>query len=208
MRDRIIKDIAGYELRDGQAFTVPGALNVLQSIMRGDDLLISDVGSHKIWIGRNFSACCANGCIIPNGLASMGFALPGAVAAALHSPQRRIIAAMGDGGFLMNSQELETARRLNLKFVTIIFNDNDYGLISWKQQMSRGRSTGTKITNPDFKAYAESFGIKGYCPRTLTELKAQLTHSIEAGELSVFEIPVDTGVNQELIKKLEEMKKD
>ncbi len=208
VRERIIKDIASYALQEGQAFTVPGILNILQSIMKGDDLLISDVGTHKIWIGRNFSACCANGCIISNGLASMGFALPGAVAAALHSPQRRIIAAMGDGGFLMNSQELETAHRLGLKFVTIIFTDNDYGLISWKQQMSRGRSTGTKITNPDFKAYAQSFGIKGYHPRTLRELKEQLTYSIENRELSVFDIPVDTVVNQELIKKLKEMRAD
>ncbi len=202
VRERIIKDIASYTLKEGDAFTIPGVLNILQSIMQGDDLLISDVGSHKVWIARNFSACCANGRIISNGLASMGFALPGAVAAALHSPKRRIIAAMGDGGFMMNSQELETAQRLNLNFISIIFNDNDYGLISWKQQMSRGRSTGTKITNPDFKAYAQSFGIKGYHPHTLTDLKEQLTYAMEAQELSVFEISVDTAVNQELIKKL------
>jgi acetolactate synthase-1/2/3 large subunit len=124
------------------------------------------------------------------------------VAAALHNPKRRIIAAMGDGGFLMNSQELETARRMNVRFITLIFNDNDYGLISWKQQMNRGRTTGTKLTNPDFKAYAECFGIKGYKPQTLSQLKEQLKHSLEAHELSVFEIPIDTSVNIELIKKL------
>jgi acetolactate synthase-1/2/3 large subunit len=203
IRERILKDRAVYALHEGQPFTVPGVLNILQSIMRDDDLLISDVGSHKIWIARNFSACCPNGCIMSNGLASMGIALPGAVAAALHSPGRRIVAAMGDGGFLMNSQELETAKRLNLGFTVIIFNDNDYGLISWKQQMSRGRSTGTGITNPDFKAYAESFGIKGYRPVSVQGLARQLKQSLEARELCVFEIPIDVSVNQELIKKLD-----
>jgi acetolactate synthase-1/2/3 large subunit len=202
VRERILEDRAGYALKEGEPFTVPGVLNVLQSIMHNDDLLISDVGSHKIWIARNFSACCPNGCIISNGLASMGIALPGAVAAALYSPGRRIVAAMGDGGFLMNSQELETAKRLNLGFTVIIFNDDDYGLISWKQQMSRGRSTGTKITNPDFKAYAESFGIKGYRPGNVRELTAQLKQSLDLKELSVFEIPIDTSVNEGLIRKL------
>jgi acetolactate synthase-1/2/3 large subunit len=194
-------DIAGYTLKEGDRFTIPGVLNILQSIMTDDDLLISDVGSHKIWVARNFSACCPNGVIISNGLATMGIALPGAIAAALLSPGRRIVAVMGDGGFLMNSQELETAKRLKLGFTSIIFNDNDYGLISWKQQVSRGHTTGTKISNPDFKAYAESFGIKGYRPSGVEELTAQLTESIRSKELCVFEVPVDTYVNAELIAK-------
>ena len=109
---------------------------------------------------------------------------------------------MGDGGFMMNSQELETAKRLGLAFTVIIFNDNDYGLISWKQQMSKGRSTGTRLTNPDFKAYTESFGIKAYRPSGVAELTKQLTQSLKGHELSVFEIPIDTSVNGELIKKL------
>jgi acetolactate synthase-1/2/3 large subunit len=207
IREHILEDRATYALKEGQPFTTPGVLNILQSIMHGDDLLISDVGSHKVWIARNFSACCPNGCIISNGLASMGFALPGAVAAGLHSPGRRIVAAMGDGGFLMNSQELETAKRLGLGFTVIIFNDNDYGLISWKQEMSRGKSTGTKINNPDFKAYAESFGIKAYRPANANELCAQLTRALDLRELSVFEIPIDVSVNQELIKKLNSPRK-
>ena len=202
VRTRIVADIASYKLKDGEPFTVPGVLNILQSIMSGNDLLISDVGTHKFWVARNFSACCPNGCINSNGLASMGIALPGAVAAALHSPERRIVAVMGDGGFMMNAQELETAKRLGVGFTVIIFNDNDYGLISWKQQMSKGRSTGTKLTNPDFKKFAESFGIKGYRPGNSQELKTQLTESLENRELCVFEIPVDTYVNGELIKKL------
>ncbi len=202
IRNRIVRDIASYAPRGNGPFTVPGVLNILQSLMHGDDLLISDVGTHKMWIARNFSACCPNGCIISNGLASMGIALPGAVAASLYEPGRRIVSVMGDGGFLMNSQELETAVRLKLGFVVIIFNDNDYGLISWKQQMNRGRTTGTKISNPDFRKYAQSFGIKSFCPTSYNELRRQLSGALKSGELTVFEIPVDTRVNGQLIRKL------
>ena len=202
IRDRIRADINSYDLVEGKPFTVPGVLNLLRAIMGDDDLLISDVGSHKMWIARNFPTRCPNGCLMSNGLASMGFALPGGIAAALHNPKRRIVAAMGDGGFLMNSQELETAKRLGVAFTVIVFNDNDYGLISWKQQMTRGRSTGTRLTNPNFKAYAESFGIKGYRPQTLAELKRQLPEAVTSGELCVIEIPIDPSVNAELIRKL------
>jgi len=202
IRDRIRADIKSYDLVNGKPFTVPGVLNLLRTIMADDDLLISDVGAHKMWIARNFPTRCPNGCLISNGLASMGFALPGAVAAALHDPTRRIVAAMGDGGFLMNSQELETAKRLGVAFTVLVFNDNDYGLISWKQAMSRGRSTGTRLTNPDFKAYAESFGIPGYRPRTLEELAQQLREAVTSRKLCVMEIPIDQSVNAELIKTL------
>jgi len=198
VRRRMQADIKSYDLKEGQAFTIPGALNILREILGDDDLLISDVGTHKIWIARNFPVNSPNGCLISNGLASMGIAVPGAVAAALQNPKRRVVAATGDGGFMMNSQELETAKRLGVAFTTVIFNDNDYGLISWKQNVSRGKTTGTRLTNPDFKAYAESFGIKGYRPRTLAELKQQLRAAITKRELAVVEIPVDPGVNRRL----------
>jgi acetolactate synthase-1/2/3 large subunit len=207
VRRRILADLQSYELKNGQSFTIPGVLNILRDLMKDEDLLISDVGSHKMWIARNFPVNSPNGCLISNGLASMGFALPGAVAAALENSKRRVVAAMGDGGFMMNSQELETAKRLGVSFTTIIFNDNDYGLISWKQRMGRGRSTGTRITNPDFKKYAESFGVRGYRPNTVDELKRQLKEAIYSRELSVVEIQVDPSVNLKLAEKLKAMKK-
>ena len=205
IRRRILDDIAGYELsheKSSAAMTVPGALHLIRQVLPDDGLLISDVGSHKIWIARNFPTYCPNGCIISNGLASMGIALPGAIAAALAQPARAIAAAMGDGGFLMNAQELETAKRLSVGFTAIVFNDNDYGLISWKQGMSRGRSVGTRLSNPDFKAFAESFGIRAYRPRTIVELREALTESIESRQLRVVEIAVDPSVNLELVEKL------
>ncbi len=203
VRKKILEDIRSYDLNENDMLTIPGAINIIHSILdHDDDILISDVGAHKIWIARNYLTCCPNSCIISNGLASMGIALPGAVAASLIYPQGRVVAAMGDGGFLMNSQELETAKRLNLNFTVIIFNDNDYGLVSWKQEMNRGRSTSTHINNPDFKKYAESFGIKGYHPQTVKELNQQLKEAINAQELCVVEITVNTQVNFELVNKL------
>ena len=200
VRRRILDDIKSYDLKEGEPFTVPGVLNILREVMGEEDLLISDVGAHKLWIARNFLVNCPNGCLISNGLASMGIALPGAVAAALHDPDRRIVAAMGDGGFLMNSQELETAKRLGVAFTTLIFNDNDYGLISWKQHRARGRATGTRLTNPDFVAYAQSFGIRGFRPKTLAEVRRDLADAIGSRALAVVEIPVDAGVNDRLIR--------
>ena len=202
IRQRIVMDIASYDLKGREPLTVPGILNILRSLMGDEDLLISDVGAHKIWIARNFPVNCPNGCLISNGLASMGIALPGGVAAALQSPTRRIVAAMGDGGFLMNSQELETAKRLGVAFTVLVFNDNDYGLISWKQRMGGHRPTGTRLTNPDFNAYARSFGITGYSPRTLAQVKRDLRRALQSKELCVVDIPVDPRVNDELAKKL------
>lgn len=202
IRRKILNDINSYELKRGDPFTIPGTLNILRRILDDDALVISDVGSHKLWIARNFPTYCPNGVIISNGLASMGISLPGAIAASLIDRDRQVVAAMGDGGFLMNSQELETARRLGVAFTVIIFNDNDYGLISWKQRMSRGKSVCTRIGNPDFPAYAESFGIRAFRPGSVAELADQLKTAITSKELSLVEIPVDTRVNDQLVQKL------
>ncbi len=203
IRRRIVEDVAGYELGDGEPFTIPGALNVIRRVLPDHGLLISDVGSHKMWIARNFPTYCPNGCIISNGLASMGIALPGGLAAALVDAERPVIAAMGDGGFLMNSQELETAKRLGAAFVCLVFRDDDYGLISWKQTGSRGRSVSTRISNPDLVRYGESFGIESHRPGSPAELAERLTDAIAEKKLCLIEVPVDTRVNQELVEKLE-----
>lgn len=202
IRQRILESHERCRLEEGQPFTIPGALHEIRDVLDPHGLLISDVGSHKMWIGRNFPTCCPGGCIISNGLASMGIALPGAVAAALAEPGRQVVAVMGDGGFMMNSQELETAKRLGVGFTAIIFNDNDYGLISWKQRLSRGRSIFTRLDNPDFKAYVESFGIKAYRPESPAELRETLRETIPSGKLSVVEIPVDPSINDVMVESL------
>lgn len=202
-RRKIGDDFDSYRLKEGDAFTVPGALHIIREIMGAGDILISDVGSHKLWIGRNYPAYEPNSVLISNGLASMGLALPGGIAARLAYPEKQIVAVMGDGGFLMNSQEMETARRIGAGFTIIVFNDNDYGLISWKQQSHRGKTFGTGLTSPDFKKYAESFGIKGFAPKTLQELKTDLKEAITGRELCLVEIPIQPSVNYELSTKLE-----
>src|SRR5690625_1380503 len=121
----------------------------------------------------------------------------------LHDKGRQLVSVMGDGGFLMNSQELETAKRLGTSYINIVFNDNDYGLISWKQQQHRQRSVSTRIQNPDFKKYSESFGIPGYRPESLRELRAVLKKALDTEELCLIEVPISNHVNNELTDKLE-----
>ena len=202
IRTAILNDMASYSLAEQAPFAIPSFLPLIRESMRPEDILISDVGSHKIWIARNYPTYEPHTCIISNGLASMGISLPGALAAKLAFPDKRIVSISGDGGFMMNSQEIETARRLGIGFTIIVLNDNDYGLISWKQQEHHNQSVGTKLTNPDFKKYAESFGIAGYRPETADELRRVLKNVIESQELALIEIAVDSKVNLELNEKL------
>ncbi len=203
IRKRIGDDLDSYTLKDGDDFTVPGVLQIIRELMNPGDILISDVGSHKMWIGRNYPVYEPNSVLISNGFASMGIALPGGIAARLARPEKQIVTVMGDGGFLMNSQEIETAKRLGIGYTIIVFNDNDYGLISWKQYRHTGKTFGTGLTNPDFKKYAESFGIPAYSPKTLQELKDDLNKAITSQELCLVEIPIQPKVNYELSEKLE-----
>ena len=202
VRQRILEDIDSYQLKGEAPFTVPAVINAVRAVLQEDGLVISDVGAHKMWIARNLKTYCPNGCIISNGLASMGIALPGGIAASMIDRDRQVVCMMGDGGFMMNAPELETAKRLDINATYIIFNDNDYGLISWKQRMSQGRSVYTELSNPDFKLFAESFGIKAYNPKTAAELKQVLAEAIPAKELNLIEIPIDPTVNMRLIEKL------
>lgn len=208
VRRRILEDIEQYGLSEGDPITIPGTLNIIREVLSDEGLLISDVGSHKMWIARNFPTYHPNGCIVSNGLASMGIALPGAIAASLVDPDRQVVAVMGDGGFMMNSQELETAKRLAVGFTCVILNDDDYGLISWKQRMSRGRSVGTKIGNPEFKRYVESFGIRAYQPSSVSSLRRSLEEAITSHELSVVAVDIDTRCNDELVKKLDDYRRE
>lgn len=194
------------EWQEGQQMTVPGALHVIRHVLPDEGLILSDVGSHKTWIARNFPVYEPNSCIISNGLASMGIALPGAIAASLAEPGRPIIACMGDGGALMNFQELETATRLGTAFVALVFNDNDYGLISWKQRQHRGRSVSTRIDNPDFVKLAESFGVRATRTETPEALEAALVEAFEERALRFIEVPVDPSVNDTLVARLANLK--
>ena len=163
----------------------------LRQVMGPEDIVISDVGAHKMWIARNYHCDRPNTCLISNGFAAMGIAIPGAIAAKLVNPSQRVVAVTGDGGFMMNCQELETARRLGTAFVTLIFNDGGYGLIEWKQHSHYGESAFVHFTNPDFVKLAESMGLKGYRIETAADLMPTLKEALEQTVPTVIDCPVD-----------------
>lgn len=165
-----------------------------------NDIVISDVGVHKLWIAKVYETYNPNTCLIPNGFCSMGFALPGAIAAQLAKPDRKIVAMSGDGGFLMNVQELETAVRLKLPIIIIIWCDSDFGLISLKQIYEFGKSAYTKFSNPNFVTLAECFGAIGYHVYATDEF----TEILEKAKVSkntpvIISVKVDYSRNQILI---------
>ncbi len=152
----------------------------VRDFLTSKDILISDVGAHKLWIAKVYRTYEPNTCLISNGFCSMGFALPGAIAAQLANPIRRVVAMCGDGGFLMNVQELETAVRLALPIIIVIWCDSDFGVISTKQNLELGKSIFTKFQNPDFVKLAESFGAIGYKVKKTAEFRSILEQAKES----------------------------
>ena len=177
----------------------------LRTALALDDIVICDVGAHKMWMARMFRCEHPNTCIISNGFASMGIAVPGAIAAKLACPEKKIVAVTGDAGFLMNSQEIETAMRLNIAIVILVWNDSGYGLIEWKQMSTFGRPSHVNFNNPDFVQYAESFGAKGYRVSQSDELMPVLRQALADNTVSIIDCPVDYSENLRLTEKLGEM---
>lgn len=177
----------------------------LRAALASEDIVICDVGAHKMWMARMYQAERPNTCIISNGFASMGIAVPGAIAAAMAFPERKIVAVTGDAGFMMNSQEIETAIRLGVSFVVLIWNDECYGLIEWKQQIHFKRSSNVTFKNPDFVKYAESFGAKGYRVSKAEDLLPTLKRALADKCVSLIDCPVDYTENLKLTERLGEM---
>ena len=177
-------------------------LRDLRAQMGREDILISDVGTHKLWIARTYPAYEPNTVLISNGFAAMGFALPAAISAKLVHPERKVVAVSGDGGFLMNSQELETARRLGLAVVNVIFRDGGYNLIQWKQQTNLGRESGVTFGNPDFVELARAFGAKGYRVESARQLAPILAEALAQPGPSIVDVPVDYRENAKLTARL------
>jgi acetolactate synthase-1/2/3 large subunit len=174
----------------------------LRAVLESDDLVICDVGAHKLWMARMFPCEVPNSCIISNGFAAMGIAVPGAIAAKLLHPERRVVAVTGDGGFLMNSQELETAVRLGLPLVILVWRDDGYGVIRWKQQVRFGRTSSADFGNPDLVRYAQSFGAVGYRVTDQSELRPMLVAALKSTVPVVIDCPVDYTENLRLTERL------
>ncbi|MGW7007703.1 acetolactate synthase large subunit [Streptomyces sp. NPDC054933] len=166
------------------------------------DIVLADTGAGKMWMARLYPAYEPDTCLVSNGLSTMGFALPGAIAAKLARPQRRVLAMMGDGSFLMNSQELETAVRERVPLVVLVLVDEEYGLITWKMELELGRHSHTCFTNPDLVAYAESFDARGYRITAADQLLPTLRRALDDDAVSVIACPVDYSENLRLTDRL------
>ena len=174
----------------------------VRQAMGPDDILLSDVGAHKMWVARYYQCDKPNTCLISNGFCSMGFALPGAIAAKILNPDRQVLAVCGDGGFLMNLQELETARRLAANIVVMIWEDKGYGLIEWKQENNFGRHSDLTFQNPDFVKLAESFDCLGIRVENSSDLLPALTLAFKADRPVVLSLAIDYRENLKLTEKL------
>ena len=166
------------------------------------DIVLADTGAVKMWMARLYPTYEPNTCLVSNGLSTMAFALPGAIAAKLALPERRVLAAVGDGAFLMNSQEIETAVRERIPLTVLIWQDDAYGLIKWKMNLEIGSDVATDFANPDFVAYAESFGARGYRVRAADELLPMLTEALAGDTVSIIACPVDYSENLRLTDAL------
>jgi acetolactate synthase-1/2/3 large subunit len=173
-----------------------------RQVLGPEDILLSDVGAHKMWIARHYQCHQPNTCLVPNGFCSMGFALPGAFAATRVYPDRRVLAVCGDAGFLMNVQEMETARRLGSNMVVNIWEDHAYGLIAWKQQTHFGRHTDLSFDNPDFLKLADAFGWNGHRVENSRDLQATLEAAFQEEGPSLVVIPIDYRENTLLTDRL------
>ena len=180
-------------------------LSLVRKSLGPKDILLSDVGAHKMWIARHYHCHEPNTCLIPNGFCSMGFALPAAIAASIVEPKKRILGIAGDGGFLMNLQEMETARRLNSNLVMMVWEDKAFGLISWKQEDSYGRHTDLSFGNPDWLELASAFRWQGAHVKNSDELRERLESALETSGPSLLVLPIDYRENQVLTRKLNDL---
>jgi acetolactate synthase-1/2/3 large subunit len=202
LRTSLLEELAGASTDDRWPISPQRAIADLRAALGPEDIVVSDVGAHKIWVARLYQAYEPNTVVISNGFASMGIALPGAIAAALVHPDRKVVALCGDGGFLMNSQELETARRVGARVCVVVWRDDGYGLIDWKQRNEFGRPFGVEFGNPDLVAYAQSFGLPGFRAGTADELLPTLGRALDVDGPSLVEVPIDYRENLRLTERL------
>lgn len=208
IKEKIIAEYSSYS--DDMSFPMKPQkiLSDIRKVMEPDDIIVSDVGAHKMWIGRHYDCYKPNTCIISNGFATMGIGVPGAIAAKLINPDKNVLTITGDGGFMMNSQEIETAVRIGTPFVTLIFNDSNYGLIKWKQIDHYGKSCYVDFTNPDFVKLAESMNAKGYRIEKADDLIPILEEAFKQTVPAVIDCRVDYDENVKLTEHLKKIYED
>lgn len=206
IRERRLEELKLFRQDDSFPMKPQRIIGDIRQIMGAEDILISDVGAHKMWLAREYPCYRPNTCIISNGFATMGISLPGAVSAKLINPDKKVLAVTGDGGFLMNSQELETAVRIGTPFVVLVFNDASYGLIKWKQMDRYGHYSSVDFGQIDYVQYAEAFGCKGYRVEAPEQLIPILEEAFSQSVPCVIDCPVDYGENEKLSQTLAQLR--
>lgn len=197
LREGILSRIAARDSED--RFTPQRLVHDVRAVMPADGILALDNGMYKIWFARNYRTRVANTLLLDNALATMGAGLPSAMMAAMLFPERRVMAVCGDGGFMMNSQELETAVRLKLNLVVLIIEDHAYGMIRWKQAVDDFPDFGMTFGNPDFVRYAEAYGAKGTRVGAIAELRPALEQAFAAGGVNLVVVPIDYSENERVL---------
>ena len=175
---------------------------VIRSVLTASDIVSLDNGIHKLWMTRNYPALEPRTILVDSALGSMGPGVPAAIAAKLVHPDRRVVAVVGDGGFLMTGQEVETAVRLKMDLIVVIFNDGGLGMIRLKQQMDGHAVHGVDFANPDVISFAQAFGAKGHSVTTTTELDAALRTGFEGGGVHVIDVAIDYSENAKLMMSM------
>ncbi len=199
LREGILARIADRATEDRWPPTPQRIVHDVRAVMPPDGVVALDNGMYKIWFARNYRTGVANTLLLDNALATMGAGLPSAMMAALLYPGRRVLAACGDGGFMMNSQELETAVRLRLNLVVLILDDGAYGMIRWKQAVDSFPDFGLTFGNPDFVRYAESYGARGHRVEATEDLVPTLEAAFRAGGVHLVAVPVDYSENTRVL---------
>ncbi|MEE9203317.1 MAG: acetolactate synthase large subunit [Dehalococcoidia bacterium] len=202
LKEFVLQELEDYRYDDSFPLKPQRIISDLRQALGDEDILLSDVGAHKVWLARLFPTAKTNTMVISNGLASMGVAVPGAIAAKLAFPHRQVVAVAGDGGFMMTAAELETARRLGVSFVVLVWADSGYGLISWKEMRRYEHDFGTAFTNPDFALFARSLGLPGFRIEAASQLLPTLQQAMGMGQPVVIEVPVDYSENLRLTERL------
>lgn len=205
LQSMVLAELNGYASDSSVPLKPQRILSDMRRVLSAEDILISDVGAHKLWIGRLFPAKAPNTVIISNGFATMGIGVPGGIAAKLAEPERRVVVATGDGGFLMNVQELETARRLGTPFVAIVWVDGGYGSIRWKQERDFGRSFGVDFGDIELAVLAQAFGLVGFTVQRADDFAPTLEQALTLDRPAVIAVPVDYGENHRLTEVLGEV---
>lgn len=199
VREALDNDLAGDGELQGFPVHPRRVVHAVREVVPDDGILALDNGLYKVWFARDYKAREPNTVLLDNALATMGAGLPVAMGARLEFPERRILAICGDGGFMMNSQEMETAVRLNMDLVVLILRDDGYGMIRWKQQDMGLPDYGLSFGNPDFVRYAESYGARGHRVEETGQLAPLLAECLAAPGVHLIDCPVDYSDSQRLL---------